>query len=83
MGTINSFLNPPLRAWLCSYPNLCTSIFLPGEKCPPSQQEGLKLEYRSDLSTNVTGECPSHPAVPPLPFPGVACTHLPHTRRLS
>ncbi|EPQ15208.1 Collagen alpha-1(XVI) chain [Myotis brandtii] len=28
---------------------------LSGEKCPPSQQEGLKLEHRSDLSTNVTG----------------------------
>lgn len=26
-----------------------------GEQCPPSQQEGLKLEHRSDLSTNVTG----------------------------
>uniref|UniRef100_I3M6D1 Uncharacterized protein n=2 Tax=Marmotini TaxID=337730 RepID=I3M6D1_ICTTR len=26
-----------------------------GEQCPPSQQEGLKLEHSSDLSANVTG----------------------------
>uniref|UniRef100_A0A8C6W9Y3 Collagen, type XVI, alpha 1 n=2 Tax=Nannospalax galili TaxID=1026970 RepID=A0A8C6W9Y3_NANGA len=27
----------------------------PGEQCPSSQQEGLKLEHSSDLSANVTG----------------------------
>ncbi|KAF5910412.1 hypothetical protein HPG69_014644 [Diceros bicornis minor] len=32
-----------------------TATSLPGEQCPPSQQEGLKLEHRSDVSTNVTG----------------------------
>uniref|UniRef100_H0V9G4 Uncharacterized protein n=3 Tax=Cavia porcellus TaxID=10141 RepID=H0V9G4_CAVPO len=26
-----------------------------GQQCPPSQQEGLKLEHSSDLSANVTG----------------------------
>lgn len=33
---------------------------VPGERCPASQQEGLKLEHSSDLSTNVTGECSLH-----------------------
>lgn len=68
MGTVNSFLGSP-RAQLCSFLSLNTPsaplpIFLLAEQCPPSQQEGLKLEHRSDLFTNVTGECPSHPAIP-------------------
>lgn len=38
---------------------------LPGERCPASQQEGLKLEHSSDLSTNVTGEYSlTHPLPP-------------------
>lgn len=36
---------------------------VPGERCPASQEEGLKLEHSSDLSTNVTGECSPLPAL--------------------
>ncbi|KAB1268565.1 Collagen alpha-1 chain [Camelus dromedarius] len=41
--------------WLLSLWVTCSHGADPGEQCLPSQQEGLKLEYRSDLSTNVTG----------------------------
>lgn len=37
---------------------------VPGERCPASQQEGLKLEHSSDPSTNVTGECSLHQPLP-------------------
>lgn len=41
--------------WLLGLWATCSHGANTGEHCPPSQQEGLKLEHRSDLSTNVTG----------------------------
>lgn len=41
--------------WLLSLWAVCSRGADTGEQCPPSQQEGLKLEHRSHLSTNVTG----------------------------
>lgn len=59
--------NPPPPS-----PDSCPSEFLtlqanslPGERCPASQQEGLKLEHSSDPSTNVTGKCGLSCPLPP------------------
>lgn len=68
-GTKTCFSPGSPRAWTLQPESTDwpTANSLPGEQCPPSQEEGLRLEHRSHLSTNVTGECPSHSAVPSLP----------------